>query len=38
MYALDTDILQPTADRDSIDPALNGYVIAQAQFVTVLAR
>jgi Raf kinase inhibitor-like YbhB/YbcL family protein len=38
LYAVDTDIAQPTADSDSIDAALNGHIITQAQFVTILAR
>ena len=38
LYAVDMDITQPTADRDSIDWALTGHTIAQAEFTTTFKR
>jgi Raf kinase inhibitor-like YbhB/YbcL family protein len=38
LYAVDMDITQPTADRDSIDWALTGHTIAQTEFTTTFER
>ena len=38
LYAVDTNITQPTGDRDSINIALEGHIITQALFVTIFAR
>lgn len=38
LYAVDMDITQPTADRDSIDWALNGHTLAKTEFLTTLKR
>jgi Raf kinase inhibitor-like YbhB/YbcL family protein len=38
LYAVDMDITQPTADRDSIDWALTGHTIAQTEFTTTFRR
>jgi Raf kinase inhibitor-like YbhB/YbcL family protein len=38
LYAVDMDITQPTADRDSINWALQGHTLAKTEFVTTLTR
>jgi Raf kinase inhibitor-like YbhB/YbcL family protein len=38
LYAVDMDITQPTADRDSIDWALTGHTIAKTEFFTTFKR
>ena len=38
LYAVDMDITQPTADRDSIDWAMTGHTIAKAEFPTTVTR
>ncbi|MFA4877528.1 MAG: YbhB/YbcL family Raf kinase inhibitor-like protein [Methanoregula sp.] len=38
LYAVDMDIIQPTADRESIDIALNGHTLAKAQVRTRFKR
>jgi len=38
LYAVDMDITQPTANRDSIDWALTGHTIAKTEFVTSFRR
>jgi hypothetical protein len=38
LYAVDMDITQPTADRDSIDWALTGHTIAKTEFTTTFKR
>lgn len=38
LYAVDMDITQPTADRDSVDWALTGHTIAQKEFTTMFKR
>jgi Raf kinase inhibitor-like YbhB/YbcL family protein len=38
LYAVDMDITQPTADRDSIDWALTGHTIAETEVKTVFKR
>ncbi len=38
LYAVDMDITQPTADRDSIDWALADHTIAKAEFITTFKR
>ena len=38
LYAVDMDITQPTADRDSIDWALQGHTLAKTDFLTTLKR
>lgn len=38
LYAVDMDITQPTADRDSIDWALQGHTIAKTVFLTTFTR
>ena len=38
LYAVDMDITQPTADRDSIDWALTGHTIAETKFTTTFKR
>jgi hypothetical protein len=38
LYAVDMDITQPTADRDSIDWALTGHTIAETKFMTTFTR
>jgi Raf kinase inhibitor-like YbhB/YbcL family protein len=38
LYAVDMDITQPTADRDSIDWALTGHTIENTVFTTTFTR
>ena len=38
LYALDTYLTLPTADRAAIDQALNGHTIAKTEFITVFKR
>jgi Raf kinase inhibitor-like YbhB/YbcL family protein len=38
LYAVDMDITQPTADRESIDWALTGHTIASTEFTTTFKR
>jgi Raf kinase inhibitor-like YbhB/YbcL family protein len=38
LYAVDMDITQPTADRDSINWALEGHTLAKTEFLTLLKR
>jgi hypothetical protein len=38
LYAVDMDITQPTANRDSIGNALSGHTIAKTEFVTIFRR
>ncbi len=38
LYAVDMDITQPTADRDSIDWALNGHTLEKTEFSTIVNR
>jgi Raf kinase inhibitor-like YbhB/YbcL family protein len=38
LYAVDMDITQPTADRESIDWALTDHTIAKTEFVTTFKR
>jgi len=38
LYAVDMDITQPTADRESIDWALTGHTLAQTEFTTTFRR
>ncbi len=38
VYAVDMDIVQPTADRASIEMALNGHTLAEAKVPTVFGR
>jgi Raf kinase inhibitor-like YbhB/YbcL family protein len=38
LYAVDMDITQPTADRNSIDWALNGHTLTKAEFTTTFRR
>jgi hypothetical protein len=38
LYAVDMDISQPTADRDSINGALSGHTIAKTEFITTFKR
>jgi hypothetical protein len=38
LYAVDMDITQPTADRESIDWALTGHTIAATEFTTKFKR
>jgi Raf kinase inhibitor-like YbhB/YbcL family protein len=38
LYAVDMDITQPTADRDSIDWALTGHTVATTEFITTFKR
>ena len=38
LYAVDMDITQPIADRDSIDWALTGHTIAETRFTTTFKR
>jgi Raf kinase inhibitor-like YbhB/YbcL family protein len=38
LYAVDMDITQPTADRSSIEWALNGHTLANTKFVTIFKR
>jgi Raf kinase inhibitor-like YbhB/YbcL family protein len=38
LYAVDMDITQPTADRDSIDWTLTGHTIAKTEFITIFKR
>jgi Raf kinase inhibitor-like YbhB/YbcL family protein len=38
LYAVDMDITQPTADRESIDWALSGHTIARTEFITTFKR
>jgi Raf kinase inhibitor-like YbhB/YbcL family protein len=38
IYAVDMDIVQPTADRESIDTALNGHILAKTQVRTLFGR
>jgi len=38
LYAVDMDITQPTADRDSIDWAMNGHILAKTEVSTNFKR
>ena len=38
LYAVDMDITQPTADRESIDWALTGHTIENTRFTTTVTR
>jgi Raf kinase inhibitor-like YbhB/YbcL family protein len=38
LYAVDMDITQPTADRDSIDWALTGHTLEKTEFTTTFRR
>ena len=38
LFAVDMDIVQPAADRDSIDWALDGHTLGQAKFTTTFKR
>ncbi|MFA4825841.1 MAG: YbhB/YbcL family Raf kinase inhibitor-like protein [Methanoregula sp.] len=38
LYAVDMDITQPTADRESIDWALQGHTLAKTEFLTTFTR
>ncbi|MGA2918052.1 MAG: YbhB/YbcL family Raf kinase inhibitor-like protein [Methanoregula sp.] len=38
LYAVDMDITQPTANRESVDGALLGHTIAKTEFVTIFKR
>ena len=38
LYAVDMDIAQPVANRDSINSALVGHTVGEAQFVTTFGR
>jgi Raf kinase inhibitor-like YbhB/YbcL family protein len=38
LYAVDMDITQPTADRESIDWALTDHTIAKTEFITTFKR
>jgi Raf kinase inhibitor-like YbhB/YbcL family protein len=38
LYAVDMDITQPTADRDSINWALTGHTLAETEFSTTVRR
>jgi len=38
LYAVDMDISQPTADRESIDWALTGHTIVSTEFITTFKR
>jgi len=38
LYAVDMDITQPTADRDSLDWALTGHTLAKTEFTTTFRR
>jgi Raf kinase inhibitor-like YbhB/YbcL family protein len=38
LYAVDMDITQPTADRDSVNWALEGHTLAKTEFLTLLKR
>jgi Raf kinase inhibitor-like YbhB/YbcL family protein len=38
LYAVDMDITQPTADRDSIDWALTGHTLGKTEFTTTFKR
>jgi Raf kinase inhibitor-like YbhB/YbcL family protein len=38
LYAVDMDITQPTADRDSIDWALTGHTISETKVMTTFKR
>jgi Raf kinase inhibitor-like YbhB/YbcL family protein len=38
LYAVDIDIIQPTANRESVDNALSGHTIAKTEFVTIFRR
>jgi Raf kinase inhibitor-like YbhB/YbcL family protein len=38
LYALDTYLALPTADRAAIDQALNGHTIAKTEFITTFKR
>jgi Raf kinase inhibitor-like YbhB/YbcL family protein len=38
LYAVDMDITQPTADRSSIEWALNGHTIENTEIVTIFKR
>jgi hypothetical protein len=38
LYALDMVVVQPTADVDSIDSALAGHTLGEAEFVTTFKR
>jgi len=38
LYAVDMDISQPTASRESIDRAMNGHTLAETEFITGFKR
>jgi Raf kinase inhibitor-like YbhB/YbcL family protein len=38
LYAVDVDITQPIANRESVDGALSGHTIAETEFVTYFRR
>lgn len=38
LYALDAEIVQPTADRASVDAAMSGHVLEMSEFGTTFAR
>ena len=38
LYAVDMDIVQPTADRESIDRALPGHTLEKTEFLTTFTR
>jgi len=38
LYAVDMDLTQPTADRESIDWALEGHTLAETEFTTTFKR
>jgi Raf kinase inhibitor-like YbhB/YbcL family protein len=38
LYAVDMDITQPTANRESIDSALSAHTIAKTEFLTIFKR
>lgn len=38
LYAVDMDITQPIANRESVDGALSGHTIAETEFVTYFRR
>jgi Raf kinase inhibitor-like YbhB/YbcL family protein len=38
LFAVDMDIIQPIADRESIDIALNGHTLAEAEVQTLFGR
>jgi len=38
LYAVDMDIVQPAADRESVDMALNGHTLAKTEVTTLFGR